>query len=428
MEITYDSGAKVILEGPCRYEVESATGGFLAVGKLTARVEKRGEGGGRRAEGEVDSGQWAMGSESEIRNPKSEISNPQSPISNPLFVVRTPAAVVTDLGTEFGVEVTADQRSKVSVFAGQVELRTAGSIKASRQRRVLARGQLAVVDDGAVIVQSSQSPQPRDADVQFVRRMPLRRSFVAIDLKDIMFGGASRSRQASAAATGPGGMVPLPNLNFQDHEYHYHPIPSNPMIDGVFVLPQGGSGLVQLDSAGHTFGGFSKPRAIAADAVGAGVTDAQGEPIPRSSEQRSGHWPGIHAQGRGVFMPPLNQGITFDLVAICKAQPGIDRPIRFRASGRNGATEGAGGFLGLCRRAVEIPSRRLDKQGRRGSSGRGIAAKQSVSHSCLDQRQQRLRATQRLAPPGAPTVYVAPEQEKPPAEERPAGKEGSSMN
>ena len=48
MEITYDSGAKVILQGPCTYEVESALGGFLSVGKLTARVEKgreeRGEG------------------------------------------------------------------------------------------------------------------------------------------------------------------------------------------------------------------------------------------------------------------------------------------------------------------------------------------------------------------------------------------------
>ena len=43
MEITYDTGAKVILQGPVTYEVESARGGYLAVGKLTARVEKRGE-------------------------------------------------------------------------------------------------------------------------------------------------------------------------------------------------------------------------------------------------------------------------------------------------------------------------------------------------------------------------------------------------
>ena len=41
MEITYDTGAKVILQGPVTYEVESPTGGFLSVGKLTARLEKK---------------------------------------------------------------------------------------------------------------------------------------------------------------------------------------------------------------------------------------------------------------------------------------------------------------------------------------------------------------------------------------------------
>ena len=41
MEITYDTGAKVILQGPVTYEVE-ANGGYLAVGKLTGKLEKRG--------------------------------------------------------------------------------------------------------------------------------------------------------------------------------------------------------------------------------------------------------------------------------------------------------------------------------------------------------------------------------------------------
>ena len=85
MEITYDTGAKVILQGPVTYEVESAAGGYLSLGKLTARVEKKAEGG-------------------------SPIPNPQSLIPNPLFAVRTPTATVTDLGTEFGVEVQRDQR------------------------------------------------------------------------------------------------------------------------------------------------------------------------------------------------------------------------------------------------------------------------------------------------------------------------------
>ena len=42
MEISYDSGAKVILEGPCTYQVETRASGYLALGKLTARVESKG--------------------------------------------------------------------------------------------------------------------------------------------------------------------------------------------------------------------------------------------------------------------------------------------------------------------------------------------------------------------------------------------------
>ena len=49
MEITYDTGAKVILQGPVTYEVE-ANGGYLAVGKLTGKLEKRGEGREERGE------------------------------------------------------------------------------------------------------------------------------------------------------------------------------------------------------------------------------------------------------------------------------------------------------------------------------------------------------------------------------------------
>ena len=51
MEITYDTGAKVILQGPVTYEVESAEGGYLSLGRMTAKVEKKAEGGRRKAEG-----------------------------------------------------------------------------------------------------------------------------------------------------------------------------------------------------------------------------------------------------------------------------------------------------------------------------------------------------------------------------------------
>ncbi len=152
MEITYDTGAKVILQGPCTYKVDSRAGGYLAVGKLTARVEKKQSAISDQQSEKVASGQWSVASEerSGVRgqgagkvasgqwsvagetNPKSQItksqiSNPQSLIPNPsfspapVFVVRTPTATVTDLGTEFGVEVKPDKTTTVQVIRGVVE-------------------------------------------------------------------------------------------------------------------------------------------------------------------------------------------------------------------------------------------------------------------------------------------------------------------
>ena len=104
LEITYDTGAKVILQGPVTYSVES-NGGYLAVGKLTGKMEKRGERRAERVEKRVVSGQSLVASEgSSIQYSAFSIqhssSNPQSLIPNP-FVIRTPTATVIDLGTEF---------------------------------------------------------------------------------------------------------------------------------------------------------------------------------------------------------------------------------------------------------------------------------------------------------------------------------------
>ena len=116
MEITYDTGAKVVLQGPVTYEVESARGGYLSLGKLTARVMK-GPGAGEQG--------------SERLNPVSGTSNPQSTIHNHLFAIRTPSAIVTDLGTEFGVEVDKHGGTKSHVFRGSVKLEVVSTDGAS---------------------------------------------------------------------------------------------------------------------------------------------------------------------------------------------------------------------------------------------------------------------------------------------------------
>ena len=104
MEITYTSGAKVILEGPCTFKVDSNAGGFLTLGKLIARVETKG------------SGFRIQGSDSDAV-PSSLILPPTS------FVIRTPTAIVTDLGTEFGVEVHENGDAETHVFQGEIEVK-----------------------------------------------------------------------------------------------------------------------------------------------------------------------------------------------------------------------------------------------------------------------------------------------------------------
>jgi hypothetical protein len=149
MEITYDTGAKVVLQGPVTYEVDARNGGFLSVGKLTARLEK-GEGGRGKAEG-VAGGQWPVASgnqqpsiiNQQSSNPQSPIPNPSSPFPLPpsAFVVRTPTATVTDLGTEFGVEVAKDGTCEVHVLKGLVQAQFLGAGQRRTQTVQLVEGE-----------------------------------------------------------------------------------------------------------------------------------------------------------------------------------------------------------------------------------------------------------------------------------------------
>ena len=166
MEITYDTGAKVILQGPCHYEVASKTGGYLSFGRLTALVEKRGEGSGEREGSQRSS----------VNNQRSPIGNP-SPLSSlpsPLFFVRTPTATVADLGTEFGVEVDKSGASRTHVYQGKVVLRVVGGKVSDADAVPLAENESARVDvgksKGAVVTVTRGTSQPDT----FVHRMPKR--------------------------------------------------------------------------------------------------------------------------------------------------------------------------------------------------------------------------------------------------------------
>ena len=152
MEITYDSGARVILQGPATYEVESKQGGFLSLGKLTARVERQSAVGSRQSavspQSEslptahyplpTDRGSKGERTANLARSQKErEPTTSLAPRPSPLFSVCTPTAIVTDLGTEFGVEVERTGATRSHVFQGRIEVRAAGTGKGDGRARPL---------------------------------------------------------------------------------------------------------------------------------------------------------------------------------------------------------------------------------------------------------------------------------------------------
>jgi hypothetical protein len=341
LEITYDSGARVILQGPVTYEVESRDGGYLSVGKLTAKVDK---GSGFRVQGDEP----VRGTEYEVRSSKEESaltgarsqdprpktqgpSHLPSTLGSPLFTIKTPTATVTDLGTEFGVEVTREGRTAAHVFRGSIRLQAislGGQLEGAA--RVLREREAAQVDSlGANrVVVVGPSIQPG----QFVRAIP-QRTVKTLDLVDVVAGGDGFSGKRGRGIDPSSGRIAdglwwLPGDPLRSPG-QYHRVSGMPLVDGV-LIPDGGKSAVQVDSAGHTFDGFS------------GTTDATwqpiwaGGPIPRpASAPQDAAWPtttigGVDyaSAGHGLIFLHANSAVTFDLQAIRRANPGF-QPQRF---------------------------------------------------------------------------------------------------
>lgn len=81
-EVTFGSGARVLLEGPVIFDIEQTNRGFLKRGRLTAEVPGSASG----------------------------------------FVINTPTMNVVDLGTRFGLSTESDGESEVHVMQGVVEV------------------------------------------------------------------------------------------------------------------------------------------------------------------------------------------------------------------------------------------------------------------------------------------------------------------
>lgn len=100
LEITYSSGAKIVLQGPATYEVCS-DGGYLAAGKLVGKLADASP----RNSKNVDLARLITPAEVEA-----------APVR---FLIRAPLVDVFDLGTEFGIQVDPnDGSTQVHIFEG----------------------------------------------------------------------------------------------------------------------------------------------------------------------------------------------------------------------------------------------------------------------------------------------------------------------
>jgi len=128
-EIVFQSGARLILDGPAAIDLKGVDLAFLHNGRLTARVPPEARG----------------------------------------FTIGTPSATVIDLGTEFGVMVDLLGVSEVYAFAGMIRVRAGGATDGAETRDLAAGHGLRVTprDAGAMEFQKvAGDPQG------FVRTLP----------------------------------------------------------------------------------------------------------------------------------------------------------------------------------------------------------------------------------------------------------------
>lgn len=149
LEITYENGAKVVLQGPCRFHANSHDGGYLEIGKLTANVEKRAESG---------------------RGPKAARFHSSPTSRGGWFAIRTPTAIISDLGTEFGVTVEESGASQADVFRGKIQVRLVAHEEEHERTVVVEENQSARIAPGTSrrinVIRGSSSQHV------YVRQMP----------------------------------------------------------------------------------------------------------------------------------------------------------------------------------------------------------------------------------------------------------------
>ncbi len=197
IQIGFDDGNRLIIEGPARFSITDAHTITLDQGTLTAIVTPTGRG----------------------------------------LCVSTPGARITDLGTEFGVRASATA-THVTVFKGKVRVEGSSAGIAPTE---LSAGSAVEVSMAGI------TPALFDASA-FKREMAA--GVRPLDLVDLIAGGdgtGSASGVGIDAATGRAHETKAVAIRLGDHRYL--PVTGHRVLDGCFIP----GGNMPVDSAGHLF-------------------------------------------------------------------------------------------------------------------------------------------------------------------------------
>jgi hypothetical protein len=273
------------------------------------------QGGVMRVEGPAE---WTIqgANQVELVRGKLQASVPDRAIG---FTVTTPTAHVVDLGTEFDVFVDETGATNVAVLKGSVAVSMVTATLGNRAdvASLLVAGQSIRVDEkGKGVVQDAPTTS-REKRIASADRAN------SLDLVDIIAGGDGLGQRRNVGINPVTGRTVYPTdedvaqFDYFGGRGKYVAVEHRPLIDGVNV-PSPAHGLVQLDSAGHTFGGFPKTNSQTYGCIWAGGA----LPLPKSHAK--------HGAFRTTFDGKLNYAvaphsclemvpnklITFDLEAI----------------------------------------------------------------------------------------------------------------